>query len=189
MSVAGTVLTCLLSFGGYWLYSLSPIPPSVKVPTEVECRCVVEIVLDSIQSEIVGVLKKQLDRCGPDQQTCAACPAPHPCPECPACPISVPLHAIDFNAAMLASFCLGMFSRCSSLGCCVRPLVFPRTRVRETPQAVESAERAPVSHTPMPPAIKDFGPATRPRVLPAGGAPSRARGWVNAGPSSICLRP
>ena len=58
-------------------------------------------VWDSIQSMIVGVLKKHLDGCGPDQKTCAACPAPRPCLECPACPISVPLHSIDFNAAML----------------------------------------------------------------------------------------
>ena len=154
-----------------------PVHMSQSLPSEVECRCVVENIGDSIQSEIVEVLKRQLDRCGPEQQTCAACPPPHPCPDCPACPLSVLAHSpLDFNTAMLAAFFLGMFSGCSSFGCCVRPLVYPQPRVG-LPQMLTTSQmpqcNATVQHAPMMHALEDIGSG--------GGAPSFPAGVIPPG--------
>ena len=165
-----SVLSCCVGLGDYLFYS----PPAVEVvhvPQDVECRCVVENSGDSFHSELVGVLKKQLDRCGPEHQTCAACPVPHPCPDCPSCPVSLlPHYHLDFTSAMLAAFLAGMFSGCSSLGCCVRPWLGQHRAYSLATSPSPQSHHLPARQF-QAPAIEDFGPQTAPVSFPAGVLP------------------
>ncbi|CAK0812001.1 unnamed protein product, partial [Prorocentrum cordatum] len=62
------------------LQAVAPLAPYLLPPRCPDCSCVADC---SVPTEIVGLLGRQLDRCGPEQLTCPVCPG---CPEvrCPA---------------------------------------------------------------------------------------------------------
>ena len=166
-----SVVSCLIALGGFY-YWVPPSAPALaaehRLHSEVECRCVIENG-DSSHSEIIGVLKQQLDRCGPEHLQKQACSPCHPCPECPACPVSILPHSmVDINTVLVAAFLAGLFSGCSSVGCCIRP-GSPFGQNRAAASAVVNSVRA-VHDAPMKTPPPESGPNAAPSI-PFGAIP------------------
>ena len=125
---AASVATGLLMLcgGGFW--SWLPSSPTQGSDQVVECRWVVEGE-NTVGSEVISVLREQLQRCGPEHLRKEPCPSCHPCPDCPSCPIlSHPVSPDQTNLVLIA-FVAGLCSGCSSMGCCVRPACSHARRV------------------------------------------------------------
>ena len=60
-----------------WLYAVSHAFALWGARSGGDCRCVFEG--QGIDAQVLGLLQRQLDRCGPANLTCPACPA---CPVC-----------------------------------------------------------------------------------------------------------
>ena len=59
------------------LQAVAPFTPYLLPPRCPDCHCLADC---TVPSDIVGLLGRQLDRCGPEQLTCPSCPVQR-CPE------------------------------------------------------------------------------------------------------------
>ena len=84
------------------LQAVAPLAPYLLPPRCPDCSCVADC---SVPSEIVGLLGKQLDRCGPEQLTCPVCPS---CPEL-RCPVEGPAFGAFAAGAAVGALALALF--------------------------------------------------------------------------------
>ena len=124
-----------LSAAALWASARWLAPPAAT------CTCVVE--QGRIQPELLDLLGKQLDRCGPANLTALACVA------CP--PVPADHSVLFFWAGALAGFCLGaalalLWGLLCGGDCCGRPSAAPPSPeappAAASPQAVESSPAA-----------------------------------------------
>ena len=78
----------------------APLTPYLLTPRCPDCSCVADC---SVDAELVGLLGRQLERCGPEQLTCPVCPG---CPEL-RCPEPGPAYGAFFAGAVCGALAVG----------------------------------------------------------------------------------
>ena len=129
-----------------WLYAVSHAFALWGLRAGGDCRCVFEG--QGIDAQVLGLLQRQLDRCGPANLTCSACPA------CPVCGPADPAVGVLASAGILV-FLVGVVVGAITGGAWARGLAStgPETNVsrsRSKSIAPLLVQDSPAAPTPVP---------------------------------------
>ena len=128
----------------------APLTPYLLTPRCPDCSCVADC---SVDAELVGLLGRQLERCGPEQLTCPVCPG---CPEL-RCPEPGPAYAAFFAGAACGALAVtaGLLAWRPREGPAqAAPLAAPAAGQDEPTLAIEPGEAAPAPVAATPASVR-----------------------------------